>query len=92
MKPQRSNGPSALRRAAEARLKRRPAASQSLTEADLRRLRHELEVHQIELEMQNVELRTIQVRLEAALESYTELYDFAPVGYFTLAADGTIRW
>jgi len=61
------------------------------TEADARRLVHELEVHQIELEMQNVELRQARDEVEAVLDKYTDLYEFAPVGYFTLAADESIR-
>ncbi|HEX9949198.1 MAG TPA: PAS domain-containing sensor histidine kinase [Thermodesulfobacteriota bacterium] len=81
----------ALRRRAKERLKEKPAATgQPLAEADLRRLQHELEVHQIELEMQNEELQQAQAEIEAALGKYTDLYDFAPVGYFTLAGDGTI--
>jgi PAS domain S-box-containing protein len=80
-----------LRRRAEKRLKEKPTATgQPLTEADLRRLLQELEVHQIELEMQNEELQQAQVEIEAGLEKYTDLYDFAPTGYFTLAGDGTI--
>jgi len=55
------------------------------------RLVHELQVHQIELEMQNEELRQSRAEVEAALERSTNLYDFAPVGYFTLSADGTVR-
>ena len=61
------------------------------TEGDLRRIQHELEVHQIELEMQNEELRNAQAEIEAGLERYTDLYDFAPVAYFNLTAEGTIR-
>ena len=52
---------------------------------------HELQVHQIELEMQNEELRQSRAEVEAGLERYTELYDFAPVGYLTLGRDGAIR-
>lgn len=49
-----------------------------------------LQVHQIELELQNEELLRARAESEQALELYTDLYDFAPVGYFTLAADGKI--
>ena len=55
------------------------------------RLVHELEVHRIELEMQNAELRQARDELETALGKYTDLYDFAPVGYFTLDRDEIIR-
>src|SRR3954451_1196339 len=55
------------------------------------RLVHELEVHQIELEMQNEELRRATETLEAAKAEYTDLYDFAPVGYFTFDGAGVIR-
>lgn len=61
------------------------------TELDAQRLLHELEVHQIELEMQNHELRLARDAAETMLEKYTELYEFAPVGYFTLTPDGIIR-
>jgi PAS domain S-box-containing protein len=53
-------------------------------------LLRELEVHQVELEMQNAELRKARDEMESALERYTDLYDFAPVGYFTLYRDGAI--
>src|SRR5208337_3702436 len=51
---------------------------------------HELEVHQIELEMQNDELHRTQQELEASREKYFELYDLAPVGYVTLNEKGLI--
>ncbi len=52
---------------------------------------HELQVHQIELEMQNDELRSIHAELEAAHARYFDLYDKAPVGYFTISEQGLIR-
>ena len=55
------------------------------------RLVHELEVHQIELEMQNEELHHAQEDLEHSRDTYAELYDFAPVGYFTFDSRGLIR-
>jgi len=51
---------------------------------------HELRVHQIQLELQNEELRRTQEELEAAKAGYFDLYEMAPVGYCTLNADGVI--
>jgi PAS domain S-box-containing protein len=81
-----------LRRRAEQLLgeKTGKALSPGMDDEPLR-LQHELQVHQIELEMQNAELRQIRDELETALGKYTDLYDFAPVGYFTLDRKGTIR-
>jgi len=58
---------------------------------DEKRLMHELQVHQIELEMQNEELRRANDKTETALRKYTMLYDFAPMGYFTLDSEGKIE-
>ncbi|MGD0845241.1 MAG: sigma 54-interacting transcriptional regulator [Geobacteraceae bacterium] len=81
-----------LRRCAEARLRSITAGeNQPRTEADMQRLIHELQVHQIELEMQNEELRRAREELELSLNKYAELYDFAPLGYFVFDAAGVIR-
>ncbi len=58
---------------------------------DVENLIHELQVYQIELEMQNEELRQVQVQLSASRDQYTELYDFAPVGYMTIGVNGLIE-
>jgi len=79
-----------LRRVAEERLGEKPETDLRIDEDPLRLL-HELQVHQVELEMQNEELRQARSEVEMALEKYTDLYDFAPVGYVTLDRSGTIR-
>ena len=90
LKPQAARTPEELRLAAEERLQQQqPGTGTSLPE--LLRLQHELQVHQIELEMQNEELQAANAEIEDVLERYTDLFDFAPVGYLNLNADGTIN-
>jgi PAS domain-containing protein len=80
-----------LRRNAEELLKKKQdKLDRSAMETDAVKLLHELQVHQIELEMQNEELIRANETAEAALKKYTMLYDFAPMGYFTLDSEGSI--
>ena len=80
-----------LRRKAEEQLKlKQNKVDKPVLETDAKKLLHELQVHQIELEMQNEELRQAYEIAETALKKYTLLYDFAPMGYFTLDGDGSI--
>lgn len=68
-----------------------PEASPATADIKMRRLVEELKIHHIELELQNEELKQSKSETETLLEQYTDLYDFAPVGYFNLATDGTIK-
>ncbi len=80
-----------LRKKAERLLKAKIGKSDlPSSETDKLKLIHELQVHQIELELQNEELRLAKERAEIATEKYIELYDFAPNGYFTLLKGGNI--
>jgi len=80
-----------LRRKAEELLKKKQKKTdRPVVEADVKKLLHELQVHQIELEMQNEELVKANLTAEMALKKYTMLYDFAPMGYFTLDSEGSI--
>ncbi|MBU4036929.1 MAG: PAS domain-containing sensor histidine kinase, partial [Proteobacteria bacterium] len=80
-----------LRRQAEERLRAKTAdLIPAQTNETAQKLLHKLEVHQIELEMQNTELRRVQEELELSRDKYSELYDFAPVGYFTFDTRGLI--
>jgi PAS domain S-box-containing protein len=80
-----------LRRNAEQRLRTdHPPSCSPWSGAAPQRTIHELEVCQIELELQNAQLSTCRNEAEAALERYTDLYDFAPIGYLTLDRAGAI--
>ena len=81
----------ALRKKAEAQIKKLPLSTLDLTMEKAKILMHELEVHQIELEMQNQELREAQQQLEKARDEYCDLFDFAPVGYIILNEKGVIQ-
>ncbi len=79
-----------LRQRAETLLGAKPADMPTMPTADVQALVHELNVHQIELEIQNEELRQSQLELAHSRDRYSDLYDFAPVGYVTLDKDGRI--
>jgi two-component system, sensor histidine kinase and response regulator len=80
-----------LRSIAEAHVSKLQSDQKHLPELENTRLVHELQVHQVELEIQNSALCQSRAELEFALARYTELYDFAPVGYFTLSRRGSIN-
>lgn len=79
-----------LRQHAEKKLAQK-TDSYLTTLIDQKRLVHELQVHQIELEMQNEALIDARGQAEIALEHFSELFDFAPVAYFILNPDSSIQ-
>jgi PAS domain S-box-containing protein len=85
--------PAELRRKAEELEKiaiQSSKTTSTLSPEEIQRTLHELRVHQIQLEMQNEELRRIQLELDISRERYFDLYDLAPVGYCTLNEKGLI--
>jgi two-component system, chemotaxis family, sensor kinase Cph1 len=90
MSKKKEGSDATLRRDAERRLKSGSPTPEEIPTEDPQRLIHELRVHQIELEMQNEELRRAQVELEESRTRYVDLYDFAPIGYLTFDKDGLI--
>ena len=75
---------------AENKLRKSQGLSPRLEDKTSEEIIHELQVHQIELEMQNDELRRTQLELEESRDKFQSLYDFSPVGYFTLTHKGFI--
>jgi PAS domain S-box-containing protein len=82
------NKPKIIRTEAESYLAVSPPNGLPVRSAE--ELLQELKVHQIELEMQNEQLRQSQVELEQSRDRYVDFYDFAPVGYITLNRGGMI--
>ena len=83
--------PSMLRKKAEEKLIERKANMiESVEEADLKKLLHQLQVHQIELEMQNEELQLAYEAEEEALKKHTIIYDLAPIGFFIIDEESSI--
>ena len=86
----RDAGIAELRNRALETLKSKSSSIENMPVEDVRKLVEELQIHQIELEMQNEELRSIQNELEQSRKKYSDLYDFAPVGYLTISEEGRI--
>ncbi|MEI6089528.1 MAG: PAS domain-containing sensor histidine kinase [bacterium] len=90
MEKDRKSEKAELRQKAEEFVKHEPSKTSEYISKAEALLIHELQIHQIELEMQNEELMRAKAIAEAALDKYTYLYDFAPTGYFTLSKAGEI--
>jgi len=88
---EKENSGRLLRNAAEEKPVRSSGTSSDLKERTSEEFLQELRVHQIELEMQNEELRKAQLALEESRQRYADLYDFAPVGYFTFTSEALIK-
>ena len=89
-KPDRSTKVTGIRKQAEERLRMTCRDVATMPVQDMQKLVHELQVHQIELEMQNEELRRTQLELEAARDRYRDLYDFSPASHLTLNIQGKV--
>ena len=63
---------------------------EKLSDEEVRKLAHELQVHQIELQMQNEELHSAQLLIEESRHKYLDLFEFAPTGYITISEEGLI--
>lgn len=81
-----SGGEGDLRARAEKKLARPRGVTPEVKGETSEEVLHDLHVHQIELEMQNEELKGAHLALEESRDRYLDLYDFAPVGYFHLRA------
>ncbi len=94
MEKKKSSAGSQYRKKAETRLKKQVPESAGFSDTDPAALLHELQVHQVELELQNEELRQQRDRAEDAIRKYadlySEIYDFTPVAYFSFTREGII--
>ena len=84
------NTESSLKETVEKKLAKSPGLQSDLKEETPETIIHELHVYQTELEIQNQELKRIQLELEQSKDKYRDLYDFSPVGYFALTRQGII--
>jgi PAS domain S-box-containing protein len=90
MKEDNTNSPESTSPSKKSKEQVNKQQTTSVKKADMLKLIHELQRHQIELELQNEELRISRNEVEAAAQKYTELYDFAPTGYFSLSKEYNI--
>jgi PAS domain S-box-containing protein len=90
-KKTKANKPASLRKRAEGLLSKQKERLTELSSTDMKKLVHELATHQIELEMQNEELRNSHMAVESLRARYADLYDFSPMGYFSFDKDGVLR-
>jgi hypothetical protein len=89
-KEQEKKKGSELRKRVEGKLNSLSIPIEKVSDEEVRKLAHELQVHQIELEMQNEELCKTQLLIEESRRKYLDLFDFAPLGYFTISEKGLI--
>ena len=94
LKVKENQGESEISQRAEKKMKEATSGNEKISGMSpekMANLIQELEVHQVELEMQNEELRCTQWELETTRDRHSHLYDFAPLGYFTLSENGIIK-
>jgi PAS domain S-box-containing protein len=89
-KQKKKEDPDTLRSRAERTLAGQPPGSSAIDSSTQEKLLHELQVHQIELEMQNEALREAHLALMVSRDNYLDLYEFAPVGYLTITSKAVI--
>jgi hypothetical protein len=85
-----SSGQALRKRAEKVTLRKKSQPLKDQSPEATHKLSYDLQVHQIELDMQNEELRRVQIELEASRARYFDLYDLAPVGYLTLSEHNLI--
>lgn len=91
MQNKRGKATRSIRDKAEKKLAQSSESMTKINEDTPEKLVHELQIHQIELEMQNEELRNARLASDESRNKYIDLYDFAPIGYFTFTRDAVIK-